>query len=866
MSSGPRQYDLTDCDREPIHALGHIQSFGALLAVNTDWSLAYYSANASEVLGIEDKGAAGKPLSAGFDMRSLLRPAAVTRLEQSIAQIDDYNVVERVFDLELLEGQIFDCTVHQQRGLIMIDIEPVVTETSLSSPLDLLRPLTMELETADDLAEICKIGASKLKTILGYDRVMVYRFHQDGSGEVIAEKREPHLEPFLGLRYPRTDIPEQARQLYLRNRFRIIADVYSDPVEILPSPRFDDQPLDLSMSMLRAVSPIHIQYLKNMGVGASLSISIVHQGKLWGLFACHNYSAKPLPLQTRTTAELFSQLFSIALDRSLVRTQERRRDKGQRMHDLFMTKLVKGRSLIEGIETIDELIGETIQHDGLSVYAEGIYKSRGSAPTREEFEAILPALNAASPGKLIAQDALGAHISSARRFADRAAGALIIPMTRNPRDYLVLWRRELPQKVIWAGNPTKAIGKAQRKGEPLLPRSSFAAWEEQVTDRSESWEEADLQIAETLRTTLIEVVLRLTDETERERKKAQEQQSLLIAELNHRVRNILNLIRGLIDQSRHEALDIDQFTQIVGGRISALATAHENITRENWSPAPVSKLIEAEAQAYLNEKVDRLRVNGDDVLVTPQAYTVLALVLHEMVTNSAKYGSLCDRRGELDISLARSLDGDLVIDWKESGGPPVKEPTRRGFGSTIIERSIPFELNGYSKLEFKKAGLEARFRIPGSYIREPEPDGAGGGANKAKVTLRANLPSDTGMPNHILLVEDSMIIALDTAETLRRLGVQQVTTCSNSLSALEAIETAKPDFAIVDFNLGSETSETVIQKLRKAKIPFLLATGYGDVTERAGELGAAGLLRKPYGQTELKEIVPDMQAAQGPLH
>lgn len=863
MTDGPRRYELTDCDREPIHALNYIQSFGGLIAVNLDWAVAHYSANAAEMLrqgnGVEPAIDIGTPLS------KIFRPLALDRIKESVFELDSNDAVERIFGLELVNDLQFDCAVHRVEDAIVIEFEPHPPLPRPEQAMDLIAPLTVQLEAAHDLHKICRIGAAKLKDILGYDRVMVYRFHADGSGEVIAEQRELELESFLGLRYPRTDVPEQARALYIRNRFRIISDIAAAPVPILPEPRIGREPLDLSMSILRAVSPIHTEYLQNMGVGASLSISILHQGKLWGLFACHHYSAKPLPFTTRTTAELFSQLFSIALDRALLRDSEVVRKHGQKLHDQLMVRLVQGRSLIENLPMLDSMLDETIGHDGLSIYADGAYRARGAAPTREEFEAILPNLNGSPAGKIIASNALSTHISAASAFADRAVGALIIPISRSPRDYLALWRRELPQKVVWAGNPDKAV----TKGETLTPRSSFAAWEQLVTDQSENWNENDLQVAESLRTTLLEIILKLTDDAERERRKSQEQQSLLIAELNHRVRNILNLIRSLVDQSKYEAVDIDQFVEIVSGRITALATAHENITRENWSPARVSRLIEAEAKAYLSGKRDRLRLSGEDVLVSPQAYTVLALVLHEMVTNSAKYGSLCDRRGELDITLKRSPDGDLVIDWKEVGGPPVKEPTRRGFGSTIIERSIPFELHGETKLEFKETGLEAVFRIPSSHIQptgEMVPMLPSGQTVTTGEKGQANISGQSealgaARPKHILIVEDSMIIALDTAEILRRLGIEDVSTCSSVAGAIEAIERTEPDYAIVDFNLGSETSEPIIRELRNRSIPFVLATGYGDVSEQAAKLGAAGVLKKPYGQQEIIQTVPGLSAS-----
>ncbi|MEO1489672.1 MAG: HWE histidine kinase domain-containing protein [Pseudomonadota bacterium] len=454
----------------------------------------------------------------------------------------------------------------------------------------------------------------------------------------------------------------------------------------------------------------------------------------------------------------------------------------------------------------------------------------------------------------------------AAAFGDSAAGALIIPISRSPRDYLVLWRKALTQTVTWAGNPEKAI--VGSPNDRLQPRESFAAWKEEGGGRSEEWTADELEIAEGLRVTLLEVILRMTDEIARERSRAQEKQELLIAELNHRVRNILNLIRGLVSQSQHDAIDVNSFATIIGGRIAALASAHDNITRESWSPAPLNALFETEMAAYLNEKKGRFELTGDDVLVTPEAYTVLALVVHELVTNSAKYGSLCDSTGSLSVDIRRTPFGDLQIAWRERGGPPVRPPTRRGFGSTIIERSIPHELKGEAELRFKLAGLEADFLLPGRYIKtsaEAEPQTASEASKAPGEAGDASCPSMSAGARRVLVVEDSMIIALDTEENLKRLGVPNVDVASGVKVALAAIECQEPDLAIIDYNLGTESSISVAQELHRRRVPFALATGYAELSESIAELGALKVLRKPYGRGEIEALLVEFQDMQGTI-
>lgn len=849
MSLDDPKVDLSNCDREPIHQLGRIQDFGALLAVNADWFLAHRSANLETMLGIESELEIGSRLSHAVSQK------AFQRLRSAVAALVDSDQVERIFGVDLLgNGNLFDCAIHASGHYTIIEFEPHA-EGDVNRQIALLRPVMSRLEKHEDTGRLLNEAARQLRASLAIDRVMVYRFHGDLSGEVVAEARRDDLDTFHGLRYPKTDIPAQARELYKRNRFRIISDVMAEPVPIEPEMSSEGEPLDLSMSTLRAVSPIHIEYLRNMGVGASLSISIIIGGKLWGLFACHHYGPKKLPSSQRTSAELFSELFSLVLERALFREREELREAGRKIHDRLMRDIAAGTPLSDSLPLLTPVIQQVIPHDGASVFVEDVYDSSGSAPNEEEFRAIVSGLNAAATSRILATDALTERLPTAERFAERAAGAMVIPVSRTPRDYLVLWRKPLAQKVLWAGNPEKPVEYGPN-GARLTPRKSFEAWQETVEGRSATWTDGELQVAEGLRTTLLEIILRLTDEAVQERAKAQAQQELLIAELNHRVRNILNLIRGLISQSRREAGSIEEFTDIVGGRISSLASAHDNITKSNWSPAPLRELIETEAHAYLSAQRDRVILSGPNVMLEPEAYTVLALVIHEMMTNSAKYGSLSDNSGQLNIAVTRNDDGSLQMTWKESGGPPVKPPTRRGFGSTIVERSIPFELNGEAKVDYKLSGLEAVFCIPSRCVVWK---GGQMGEEQAKPSSASrSAAGNDGVPECVLLVEDSMIIALDTEDCLRELGVDKVIVESTVAGALASLEKQQPDLAILDYNLGKESSEKVAADLARRGIPYWLATGYGEMADRLEEMGASGLLTKPYGKHELQGIMEEL--------
>ena len=845
MNFSSARPELTECDREKIHNIAAVQPFGGLIALNADWFVSHRSLNCADLLGLEENPEIGQEISA------YLQPHALEKLREALGRMVQIDQVERLFGLRLTQGgELFDVAVHTNRGSIIIEFEPHA-EADYSNHLSMIGPALSRLEGQKDITSMSENAAVIARELLGYDRVMVYRFHPDQSGEVIAEDRREDLEPYLGLRYPQADIPQQARELFRRNKVRVISDMNAAAVPIQPEMGLDGEPLDLSMSILRAHSQMHLEYMRNMGVHASLAISIVVQDRLWGMISCHHYAPKLPAYSLRTVAETFSQMFSLMIGRTLIEEAEQVRERGRTLHDQLMVKIAGGTSLSNNLPLLDQLLENVIPHEGSSVWIDGTYRSRGTAPTEEEFTALLPALNSAPISTIITTHMLGEQVPAAKPFADRVAGAMILPISRTPRDFLVLWRKPLTQTVTWAGDPS--LAKAQ-EGERLTPRGSFAAWQETVSGRSPEWTEQEEQIAESLRVTLLEVVLRMSDEVARERTRAQEQQELLIAELNHRVRNILNLIRSLVNQSQHDASSVVDFSKIIGGRINALACAHDNITRENWAPAPLAALFETELEAYLHQKKERMTLTGPEVLIRPEAYTVLALVVHELVTNSAKYGALCDSHGSLRIDVERMRDGNLKIEWVERGGPPVKPPTRRGFGSTIIERSIPYELKGEAALKFKLPGLEASFMIPARYIAEIEETDASQAPNQESEAKELEAQTST-LPEHVLVVEDSMIIALDTEESLKRLGIHKVSVTSSVAGALEAIKTQRPDFAILDYNLGTESSVPVASALSEAGVPFVLATGYGDMENQLDEIGAQAVLRKPYGRNEISTIL-----------
>ncbi|MEJ7932971.1 HWE histidine kinase domain-containing protein [Sphingobium sp. AN558] len=841
--------DINNCDREPIHVPGTIQSFGFLIALTADWLVSRVSANSGHHIGLEPAELLGRPIAGIF------RQDAVHNIRNRITLLRGPDAVEPIFSLILMEGgRPFDVAVHFSGSLVMIEAEPAAADEMEAAGM--VRSMVARLAQTDSMAAFLRDGARQVRAVTGFDRVMVYRFAASGDGEVVAEALRPGVESFLGLHYPASDIPAQARALYVRNIFRIIADVKAQPVPVVPTLDPSGAALDMSLCLLRAVSPIHIEYLVNMGVAASLSISIVVGGRLWGLFACHHYSPRLPSFAQRSAAELFGQIFSMMLE-SRERTETAEYEgKARQVADRLMAAVAQDHDLLSDAPWLGDIIFDTIPADGVAVYTDGRMSFSGLTPDPAAFSAIVSMLNRNAASQVFSTDNIIGIMPEAVAYADRASGLLAIPLSRKPRDYVVLFRAEQLRSVRWAGKQEKTIEHGPN-GPRLTPRKSFEQWSELVKGRAIPFKPAELRVAEALRTALLEVVLRLSDSVDEERQRAHEKQELLIAELNHRVRNILSLIRGLISQTKDSALSVDAFIETLESRVHALARAHDQITADRWAPARLYDLIEVEAGAYLGERRDRVRLTGPNVLLTPGAFTVLALVIHEMLTNAAKYGALSDS-GTIAIDWRVDDDGSLLIHWTESGGPAVVAPTRRGFGSTVIDRSIPYDLDGAVQIDYRLAGLEARFCIPSAHVVSVLPDVVGQ-AHPAPVV--APTPELLG-GRVVLLVEDNMIIAMDGEDALRDIGAEVLTAASVG-RALEAIALHRVDLAVLDFNLGNESSLPVADMLVERGIPFLFATGYGDGLELPTRFRDIILVKKPYSGATLAGALAPMLADAG---
>ena len=491
------QADLANCEREQIHLAGSIQPHGALLVVReTNRVVVQASPNASQFLNLK-REVLGRSLDElPGDLSERIGPHLQDPL-QTIPMAVRCRVGEPATE--------YDGLLHRPPG------GGLVIELERASPtVDVSRHVEGALRTvvaSGSLPALCDETARIFKDLTGYDRVMVYRFDDDGHGEIISERRKPELEPFLGNRYPATDIPQIARRLYMRNRVRVLVDVEAVPLPLTPrlSP-YTNQDLDMSLCFLRSMSPIHIQYLKNMGVCATLVASLVVGGKLWGLVACHHYAPRFVHYEIRVVCELLAETIAtrIAALESFIQAQAELsvRRLEQRMVEAISREGDWRSALFDNSHSLLQ----PLDASGAALLFEGQVLTTGEVPGTRDLREVGKWLDAKPRVPVFATTSLGVDAPQFESLTPVASGLLAAPVSSSPGEYIMWLRPQQVRTVTWGGNPFKPMLVGD-KPEELSPRRSFAQWHQLVEGTSEPWTQADLTTARLIGESVADVVL-----------------------------------------------------------------------------------------------------------------------------------------------------------------------------------------------------------------------------------------------------------------------------------------------------------------------------------------------------------------------
>jgi light-regulated signal transduction histidine kinase (bacteriophytochrome)/CheY-like chemotaxis protein len=758
--------------------------------------------------------------------------------------------------LRIRPDRPLDASLHRSGASLVLEFEAAdLADRFAADPLAAVEEMVEGLDAAPSLHSLCQLAADRVRAVARYDRVLVYRFMPDDSGWVIAESREDHLEPFLNLHYPAADIPPQARALYVKNWLRLITQVNYDPAPLIPTDNPQTgQPLDMSQAILRDVSPIHRDYLRNMGIDASMSISIIRQGKLWGLIACHNYSPRRLPRHLRAICELFGSMFSLQLEARETGEQFEARLASRMVLQNLMLNLANAEDYAVGLtEQSPNLLdyihgGETsvggARQGGVAVSVKGQLTFLGVTPTSSQIEALIAWLNTAVTlgDSVFSTDRLGEIWPDAKAFADVAAGILAISVSTAPSDYIIWFRPELVGITAWAGEPKKQLVR-EPAGDRLGPRKSFEIWKETVRGRSLPWAAVDIDAAFDLRVSLLHVVLRRINAAARERKQAADRDKLLLAELDHRVKNTISNIQALVLQTSRGADTLSGFVEGLDGRIQAMAKAHSLLSQSRWEGVSIDRLLHEELDPYADGRL-AVDLDGADLLLTPKSALSLSLAIHELATNAAKYGAWREPGGRVTVHWSRGQDDGIALSWREAGGPAVTPPTRLGFGTTLIERALAMETGGTAQVHYLAAGVLCEIQLPAASVSQSALDSPARSAEAPNAIAAAT----KGAPEsfRVLVVEDSFLIVMSLEGLFDDLGWEIVGPAARKDEAMALARSQTFDAAFLDVNLDGDMIWDVAAVIKARGIPLVFSTGYDVTNVLPSFVAGSPVVSKPF--------------------
>jgi chemotaxis family two-component system sensor kinase Cph1 len=672
---------LNACDREPIHIPGSIQPHGLLLVANAGL-VTIGGAGAIDAMLTADW--VGQPLDRllGQDVAGKLAAAQAASASQSVP-------------LDPVRGtdELFDAVAHRTGDLVVVELEPAAgRRASAAQVLVGLEMASRSFERATGLGDLCARAAVEFRRLTGFDRVMVYRFLDDGAGVVLAEDRDPDLSSFLNHHFPASDIPKQARALYVRNRVRVIPDVGYEPA-MLWSASTDLATLDMSDLALRSVSPIHIQYLKNMGVGASASVSIVRDGLLWGLIACHNQAPRTLPYDVRLACDALAGGLARQIHALEETERFRERISLRSLEDSIAARLRTDISLAEFFAGAGGEMCALMSADGFAAVQGADLYAAGHRPQDSEVRLVADWVIGRPGPQPFSTHHLAEELPAAEAFADRAAGLVAATMSTEPPTVLLWFRAEQVEVVNWAGNPHKAV-----PADPaalLTPRSSFAAWSEAIRGRSRPWTTLQIEAASRLMKTIFDArqQRRVRDlnqqltETVTDKERLLLQKDYLLKEVSHRIQNSLQLVSSFLSLQARSVDDgvLSGHLNEAQRRLGAVALVHRRLySDDRIDTVDLSRYLSelcAEIEASMDEKWgEQISQRLSPIKVSADKAVNIGLVLTELLINANKY-AYGGAPGPVAITLEQHLNSFRLTVADHGSG---RTQAREGFGTRMM--------------------------------------------------------------------------------------------------------------------------------------------------------------------------------------
>jgi light-regulated signal transduction histidine kinase (bacteriophytochrome) len=646
--------DLSSCEREPIHVAGTIQPNGVLLALNeADLTVMQASANCLPLLGLPADRLIGRvyenavaPEQAAR-LTSILRSAALEETPLFLMTVQT-----------AWTDKTLNAIAHRYAGQLILELETVAdnAEPSHGGLYTETRAFILHLKAANTLDRIAALASEELRKLTGFDRVLIYKFDPDWNGHVIGESRDAGVASYLDLWFPASDIPPDARQLYELNRVRLISNADYTPVPVIPDINpITGKPLDMSYAVLRSVSPIHLENLKNMGVASSMSVSLLTADhRLWGLIAFHHRRPRHVSFMVRSMCDLIAQALSIQIEAYEQRSQYEERIRLKSITSTLLARMAQADDVLHGLtDHADEFL-DFGQASGAVVFDDGICTCVGKCPAEDDVRRLVEWLATRGREDVFHTDCLPLLIPDGEAYREHASGVLAISTSQIHRSYLMWFRREAEQTVNWGGNPRKpALENGTGRGM-LHPRRSFETWKQTVRNRSIPWTRAEVEAAVELRNAALGIVLRkaeelaqLSDELKRSNQELEAFSYSVSHDLRAPFRHIVgysellkDATQGRLDERELRYLEvIRQSAQYAGTLVdNLLSFSRVGRAKLNFEPVDMNRLVEAVRRDLATEYANRAVEWRIEPLGTAVAdLMMMRLVWQNLIQNALKY-------------------------------------------------------------------------------------------------------------------------------------------------------------------------------------------------------------------------------------
>ncbi|MDH6061224.1 ATP-binding protein [Chrysosporum bergii ANA360D] len=650
----PVQFDISNCNKEPIHIPGLIQPHGVIFTLKEpDLTILQVSDNTFNLLGVQPQELLNKNLS------YLLESDQITIIKDCLHQEDlpIVNPLELTINVDN-QPVHFDGIIHRWHPVLILELEPTISvrNNGFFKFYHLVKVAMSKLQLASSLTEVGQIIVKEVKKITGFDRVMLYRFDENWNGKVIAEDKPEYLTAYLGLHYPASDIPTQARKLYSQNWLRLIPNTYYQPAAIVPiNNPLTDQPLDLSRSVLRSVSPLHIEYMHNMGVTASMSISIMKDGKLWGLIACHHQSPKYIPYEIRNACEFLGQITSLEMAAKEDSEDVESKIRVKSCYSKLVEYMSSENSFIDGLINLQPNLLNLVNAQGAAVYFHDSYFTLGKTPEQQDIQDLIQWLSQNQQEEIFYTDSLSQVYPQAEKFRDVGSGLMALSISKGQKNYVLWFRSEVIQTVNWGGNPNKPVEVTENGSIHLSPRKSFELWKEMVLLKSLPWKSYEVNAALELRSAIIGMVLRKADqlaqlniELERSNNELDAFAYIASHDLKEPLRGIHNYSNFLMEdygdtlkeEGREKLKTLIRLTQRMEDLIDSLLQ-FSRFGRVDLSMqlTDVNQVVHHSLD-LLSARIEEMKVNIDIPRPLPKVYcdrVQLVEVFNNLIANSIKY-------------------------------------------------------------------------------------------------------------------------------------------------------------------------------------------------------------------------------------